>query len=67
MKLINADTNRAMELSENQKIRLKAAMDAGKVSDEFGDVLNWDDCRDLHGDIALEQGGYENCQEAAGR
>ena len=52
MKLINEDTMKGRELTAAQESRLKAAMDAGKVSDEFGDVLKWDEVTDLHGDIS---------------
>lgn len=66
MKLINEDTMRGRELTAEQAAKLKAAMDAGTVTDEFGDLMKWDEVTDLHGDIAVEQGGFENCLAAAG-
>ena len=62
MKLINEDTMRGRTLTAEQAQKLKAAMDAGEVLDEFGDVMSWDECTDCSGDICVEQGGYENCE-----
>lgn len=64
MKLINEDTMKGRELTTEQAAKLKEAIDAGKVTDEFGDVLAWDEITDIDGDIVLEEGGFENCLAA---